>query len=258
MANAERNENYTISESYTLPSGGVIYDPPVNPHIELRSMTTREELKRLNPSSTPLKTLADIIEDCMLEKPAVHVYDMAVGDYEYLLHKLRTVTYGPSYKVSVTCANCGATIDTTAQLDQLVVKPFDMKEFDQLRTIILPVSKHEITLKVQTPRDLDAIDIKVKDMRKKAPNAGINFETFAQLLSYVDFVDGTKLNSVELESFIGALPARDMNKLVNAAEKLNAYIGLDSKLSFICSTCGEEINTFFRFGPEFFRPTDDE
>lgn len=258
MANSERNENYTISESYTLPSGGVIYDPPINPQIELRSMTTRDELKRLNPSATPLKTLADIIEDCMIEKSSIHVYDMAVGDYEYLLHKLRTITYGPTYKLSVVCAHCGETIETTTQLDQLMVKPFSKEEFEKLRTITLPVSKHEIILKIQTPRGLDAIDIKVKDMKRKAPNAGINFETFAQLISYVDFVDGNKLNSVELETFIGNLPARDMNKILNAADKLNAYIGLDNKITLVCPSCGEDINTFFRFGTEFFRPTNDE
>lgn len=253
-----KNENYTISESYELPSKGAIYDTPINPQVELRSMTTRDELKRLNPSATPLKTLADIIENCMLEKPAIHVYDMAIGDYEYLLHKLRTITYGPDYKLSVTCANCGETIDAVAKLDELALKPFDKAEFEKLKVVTLPVSGTEITLKIQTPRTLDAVETKVKEMKRKAPDAGINFETFAQLLSYVDLVDGNKLNSVELEGFINNLPARDMNKLMNAADKFNAYLGLDTKIVLTCSSCGEDISTFFRFGPEFFRPTNDE
>ena len=94
----ERQTDYTIMEGYELPSKGKIYAENVNPHIELRSMTARDEMKRLSPSSTPLKTLADIIEDCFIEKPAIHVYDMCLGDYEYLLHRLRIVTYGDSYK----------------------------------------------------------------------------------------------------------------------------------------------------------------
>ena len=64
MATTNRQTDYTIMEGYELPSKGKIYSENVNPHIELRSMTGRDEMKRLSPSSTPLKTLADIIEDC--------------------------------------------------------------------------------------------------------------------------------------------------------------------------------------------------
>ena len=113
----ERQTNYTIAEGYTLPSKGKIYtEKMVNPHIELRSMTGREEMRRLSPSSTPLKTLADIIEDCCVEKPAIHVYDMSLGDYEFLLHKLRIVTYGEDYKVALRCPDCGELIEAVTKL----------------------------------------------------------------------------------------------------------------------------------------------
>ena len=46
----ERQTNYTIAESLELPSGGKIYSKAVNPRVELRSMTTRDEMKRCNPS----------------------------------------------------------------------------------------------------------------------------------------------------------------------------------------------------------------
>ena len=118
----ERNTNYTIMETYTLPSEGLIYDVVVNPEVELRSMSARDEMKRLNPTSTPFKTLADIIEGCMLEKPAIHVYDMAIGDYEYLLHKLRIVTYGKEYKLELVCPNCGETVEVEADLESLELK----------------------------------------------------------------------------------------------------------------------------------------
>lgn len=64
------SQNYTIAESYVLPSKGLIYDKEVNPKIKLRSMTTEEEMRRLSPSDTPYKTMCDIIESCMLEKRA--------------------------------------------------------------------------------------------------------------------------------------------------------------------------------------------
>ena len=58
----ERQTNYTIGEGFILPSCGKIYDKAVNPNVELRSMTARDEMKRLSPSATQFKKLADIIE----------------------------------------------------------------------------------------------------------------------------------------------------------------------------------------------------
>ena len=43
----ERLQAYTVGEGYDLPSGGKIYDKPINPHIELRSMTARDEIRDL-------------------------------------------------------------------------------------------------------------------------------------------------------------------------------------------------------------------
>ncbi len=250
--------DYTISETYTLPSQGKIYDKPVDAQVELRSMTTREELRRLNPSSTPLKTLAEIIEECMIKKPAIHVYDMAIGDYEYLLHKLRVISYGPDYKVNLTCPHCEESVEAIANLDDLTVKSFDIAEFEALRTFELPVSKHTITLKISTPHLLEMIENKAKEMKRKVKDAQINFDTYAQLLLMIDMIDEKKVNSTDLEYFIEELPVRDMNRIINKADKLNSYIGIDTTLAISCPHCGEEITTFFRFGPEFFRPTDDE
>ena len=251
----ERQTDYTIMEGYELPSKGKIYDKAVNPHIELRSMTAREEMKRLSPSSTPLKTLADIIEGCCIEKPSIHVYDMALGDYEFLLHKLRIVTYGEDYKVSLRCSECGELIDTIAKLDQLNVKEFDEEAINSFRTFSLPKSGHTITLNFLSPRIVEEMEVKVKDYKRKYKTATIDFETLVRLLVNIDLVDGEKKSEHELENIITNLPALDLQKILNNIDKLNQQIGLENILYLTCPKCGEEITTFFRFGPEFFRPT---
>ena len=100
------NNNYTISEYFTLPSEGKIYDTEVNPQINLRSMTTQEEMQRLTHSDKAYKPLCDIIDACMIEKCGISSYDMALGDYQYLLFMLRVVTYGSEYKGTATCPIC--------------------------------------------------------------------------------------------------------------------------------------------------------
>ena len=250
-----RQTNYTIAEGYTIPSKGKIYNENVNPLVELRSMTAREEMRRLSPSSTPLKTLADIIEDCCIEKPAIHVYDMSLGDYEFLLHKLRIVTYGEDYKVALRCSECGELIETVAKLDQLSVKEFDEELVRELQTFSLPVSGRIITLNFLTPRRVEEMEVKAKDMKRKYKNATIDFDTLVRAMCNIDLVDGEKKNEHELENIITNLPARDLQKILNNIDKLNQQIGLDNILYLTCPKCGEELSTFFRFGPEFFRPT---
>lgn len=251
---SERQTNYTIGEGMELPSRGLIYENQ-KAYVELRSMTARDEMKRLAPSPAKFKVLADIIEDCMIEKPSVHVYDMALGDYEYLLHRLRIVTYGDEYKIAVKCLNCGEITETVAHLEELKLIPFDHAKFEELSTIKLPKKGDTITLKFQTPRMLDEIEAEVKELKRKFKSAEISFDLLVLLKNVIDTVNGSKLTSVQLETYVNNLPALDMTKIVNAIDSLNALIGIENNLTVNCSKCGGEISTFFRFGPEFFRPT---
>lgn len=252
---AERQTNYTIGECAELPSKGLIYGAGMPSQVELRSMTARDEMKRLAPSKSQFKTLAEIIEGCMIEKYPVKVYDMALGDYEYLLHRLRIVTYGDEYKMTLRCPYCGEYIDAVAHLEQLNIKEFDMQEFEAARSLILPRGGQTVTINYQTPRMLDENDIKVKDMKRRFKDADVDFNTLTTLTSAIDTVDGIHLDSVQLENFVNRLSALDMAKILNAIETLNAGIGIDNSLVVDCEKCGGEVPTSFRFGPEFFRPT---
>lgn len=248
-------KNYTIAEGYFLPSKGLIYDKAVNPRVELRSMTARDEMKRCNPSSSQFKVLADIIESCLLEKPAVHVYDMALGDYEYLLHKLRIVTYGDEYKMTLHCPYCGEQFDTVAHLEDLEVKEFNIDKFNELREFTLSVGRQTIKLNIQTPRMLDEIDSQTKELKRKFKDADIDFETLTTLSLMIDTVDGNKLDPQKLDAFINKLAAKDLIKILNNINELNQQIGLNNYIELACTKCGGEVPTTFRFGSEFFRPS---
>ena len=251
----ERQFRYTIAEGYELPSKGKIYEVKVDPQVELRSMTARDEMKRLSPSSSQFKKLADIIEGCMIEKPKVKVYDMALGDYEFLLHKLRIVTYGPDYKLAVGCPHCGTTFEAVANLEQLQILEFDEEKFKSLQTFTLPVSGDTVKIKFQTPRMLDELEAKTNEMKRKFRDAELEFRLLILLTSVIDEVNGNKLDPLKAENYVNKLAARDMTKIVNNLDALNACIGLDTSLFVDCQNCLGEVKTFFRFGTEFFRPT---
>ena len=251
----ERQTQYTIAEGYELPSKGKIYNVAVDPHVELRSMSARDEMKRLSPSSTQFKKLADIIEGCMIEKPKIHVYDMALGDYEFLLHKLRIVTYGPKYKMGLSCPHCLEAFEADADLEQLTIIDFDEDKFNELQTFVLPKSGDTIKIKFQTPHMLDDIELQTKEAKRKFKSADVEFDLLFLLKNVIDEVNGAKMSPDKLETYINNLPAKDMVKIVNNVDALNACVGVDSKLIVDCPHCGGEVRTFFRFGSECFRPT---
>ena len=146
-------------------------------------------------------------------------------------------------------------IETIAKLDQLSIKEFDEEKIRELQVFSLPVSGRTISLDFLTPHKVEEMEVKVKDMKRKYKTATIDFDTLVRLLCNIDLVDGEKKNEHELENFITNLPARDLQKILNNIDKLNQQIGLDNVLYLTCPKCGEEVTTYFRFGPEFFRPT---
>lgn len=254
MSNAN---NYTISESYVLPSQGKIYDTPIDPHVTLRSMTTMEEMKRLSQTDTPYKVMSDLIESCLTTPLGMHVYDLCVGDYQFLLHKLRVVTYGPDYKMVISCPNCGESTVVNINLDDLTVLEYDEEEINKLRKVKLPQTGKEIELRIQTPRILDQNEARVREIKRKSPDLTYDPGLMVTLESLIYRVDGEIPNAAALETFVRKLPMRDANLLLQTARKLNGKVGLDTSVVAKCGSCGYNVVTTFRFTPEFFGPSID-
>lgn len=248
---------YTIAEEFTLPSLGKIYPVTVNPKIKLRSMTTAEEMKRLTPSETPLKTLCEIIDDCMVEPCAISSYDMCIGDYQFLQQKLRCVTYGSDYKLISTCPYCGSKNEAIVDLDKFDVITYS-DDLDKYMEFDLPVSKKHITITYQTPRIIDNINLRKREIAKKAGNTAEDQSVLLILKSIIKSVDNQPLNIITCDSFLRTLNMRDTNKILRNADKLNNGIGLDIKLTYDnCKGCGLDYEYPFRITGEFYGPSDD-
>ena len=253
----EQFNDFTISEQFTLPSKGLMYSRPVNPHISLRAMTTAEEMRRLSPTETPYKVMCEIIQDCIVgEKLGIPVYDLALCDYQFLLHKLRIVTYGPEYKMSMYCPYCGQVSDTVINLDELDLVEYT-EDFEELRKVFLPVCKKEIEIKLQTPRTIDEVNARIKEIKKRNKELSYDPSLLVTLQSVIKTVDGQVPNPVSLEGFVKKLSMRDANILLQQAKKLNGKVGLNTECVARCAECGYEAVTTFRYSSEFFGPTID-
>lgn len=246
--------DYTIAEDYTLPSLGKVYKQDVNPNIRIRSMTTEEEMKRLGKSDRQYKLLSEIIDDCLIEKPGISAYDMCIGDYQFLLHKLRIVTYGPQYKVGFTCPICGSTNEKTIDLESLDVTTYT-EDMDGLLNIILPRTKKRIRLKMQTPRMLDDISIKAKELERKSTNFKGDTAFLFTIESLIFTVDDEVLDPVRLETFVRSLPMQDVNYILKSIQKIN--IGVETTTTCVCERCGSDFKSLIPISGEFFGPSID-
>ena len=251
------NENITtIVENYSLPSKGQVYAKLIDPEVKLRSMTTAEEMKRLAVTDKPYEQMSSIIEDCLIKKLGMPVYDLCLGDYQYLLHKLRVVTYGPEYKVSVVCPICGEVFEHTINLDELKVLEYK-PELQEKFKLTLPKTGHKIEFRLQTPRDLDRIDNRKAEMKKQFPDMVGDPTIILSIISVLKSIDGDPINPFTAEEFIKKLPMRDTNKLLKVSGEIQDAIGVETSIPCECPHCKSKIKTPFRFTSEFFRPEDD-
>ena len=246
----------TIRETFTLPSRGKVYGiPDFNPEITLRSMTNAEDMLLTGYSENEYRKLSDVIQACIVsEKPKVDVYDMCIGDYEFLLHKLRIVTYGSEYAMAIQCPNCGEVVKSTVSLDDIREVVFDAEAIGN-REITLPVSKLKVKLAFQTPRSLDQIKERAKEYKKKRNTPGINYDVMFEVMSFIQKIDGEQVNDAMLEDLVLKMPAKDARYIIQRGRELNGKVGLDTSIIAKCPECGYEVLTRFQYQSEFLNPT---
>ena len=249
-------KDYTISENFVLPSKGKIYSENINPDVTIRSMTTVDEMKRLSHTDFPYKKMSTIIDDCIIEDLPISSYDMCIGDYQFLLYKLRTVTYGAEYKIRTRCPYCSFEAEDTVDLDALEINYYsDDMNLEQYSELDLPVSKVHVSLNIQTPRMLDIVAQEVKEFKQKTKNKTDDPSILFMLCKIIDTVDGQQLDRIKLEDFVKKLPMKDTAEIFSNAEKLNQCIGINSDIEHVCDICGLTYKSPFRIQSDFYRPT---
>lgn len=246
--------NTTIQEDFILPSRGLMYNKPFDPHIKLRSMTVEDEMRRLSPTKTPYKMMCDIIDSCLIEKLPFPSYDLYLCDYIYLLHKLRVVTYGPEYKIKFTCPKCGNEETITINLDELEVNEYS-NDLEEFFVVNLPKTGYSVKLKMQTPRELDRINLESEDMKKQNPDMSWDPSQLLTLRSLIDSINGGSIDAAIINETIKKLPMMDANILSKAAGELQGKVGLKNTMHIDCSKCDYSVDAPFLYTSEFFGPT---
>lgn len=247
-------DKFTIAEYYTLPSQGVIYSQQVVPEVHLSSMTTRHEMQRLAPSrKAPSKPLCDILDDCLIGDVGISSYDMCTGDYQFLLYKLRTVTYGPEIEIEDICPFCGEKSVVPINLDDLPVVS-DIETFNKNRKVLLPKTGVEVTLNFQTPHMLDNVVQMAEEYKNRTKQTNVDQSLAFVIQGLIKEVDGREPNPIVFEEWVRDLPMMDANLITAHSNKMEQSLGINTELELECDRCGRTHKTQFKPGVDFFRP----
>lgn len=246
-------ENARILEDLILPSKGLVYEEEVNPNIQLSSMKTKHEMLRLSATEESQKTMAKIIDDCIVSDMGISSYDLCLGDFQYLLYKLRVVTFGPEYEMTCKCPYCGFENNIKLNLDELPVHEYT-DELPELLECRLPISGNKIKLTLQTPRVLDRVNSRVRDYNKRRKSTSENSTLLYTILSCIEEIDDEPIDIVTTEQWIRDLPMADSNALLYRIDEINNFMGIELDTLETCALCGGSFTAPFRVNDSFFRP----
>ena len=140
-------------------------------------------------------------------------------DKLYILMKLREISYGPEYTVSINCSKCKSENKVNFQLDTFNVRYADDNLTDP-RTVHLPVLKKDVV--VRLPRVTD---------EKYFANTE---QSLVNLWRFVEKIDKYDSKPV-ISKVIPQLPIKDAHTLLEAIG-CNDY-GIDTNVRFDCAYC---------------------
>jgi hypothetical protein len=181
--NGQRRREFEV----TLPIGYTDREGSVHRRVVLRKMTGREEaiLADRKYQRNGGKLVTELLHSCILglgdlepngRGPVASMYSV---DRNYLLLKLRSITFGPELEANYSCPSCGEGLAMTENLDDLPVRMVPDGEEVQELTVELEDGYVDregevhtaLTLRLPTGADEEAVASQMRDNASLGKNA---------------------------------------------------------------------------------------
>ena len=244
----EQTKNQFPSEEVTLPSKGLLYpiDSPLSKgKIEMKYMTAREEDILTNQNLIENGTVIDkLLESLIITK--IKYNDLLVGDKNAILVAARILGYGKDY--SFNHQGEEKTIDLTdikdKEMDESLIEG-GKNEFK----FTLPTAKTEVTFKILTHGDEQAIDKEIKGLKRL--NKNISYDISTRMKYVITSVEGDYETKTIREFVDNRLLARDSRELRNYIKEIQPDINLTFEYE---GKNGDLKNASIPIGLQFFWP----
>jgi hypothetical protein len=230
---------------FILPGGYVDDAGILHYEVELAPITGKEEefLARMQATACSAQIITGLLSRCVkrigsLEQISVSlIRDLLVGDRDYLIVKLREMTFGKKVEAVLRCANssCGKPMDVTLFLDDLQVE----RKAISTRFFVAEVDPYLIEFRLPTGADQEALASLIHRDETKA---------IRQLLARCIRRIGEQTHLDETE--IARLPTSVQREIEEKMQQLAPQIEIE--LEMTCPECNTGFITPFDFTAFFF------
>jgi len=200
-----------------LPSKNRFYtlqDPSMP--ITMRPMSFADEKSMLSKKDGGSDIINKLLARCVTNIDIAQLLQM---DKLYMLMKLREISYGPNYHVTINCPSCKSENNVVFALDTFNVNYAD-EELTNPMKVQLPILKKEVVVKI--PR--------VEDERYFTNSE----TTLNNLWRFIVSIGGYDAKSV-ISKVVPQLPIKDAHIIMEALGCTN--YGIDTNVRFACSYC---------------------
>lgn len=238
----------TFEKTFKLPSAGVFGGPA---EVTVRPMTTKEE--KIIYTSRDGSFLEKIVKSCIVEPKDISMDLLHPNDISYLLYMIREMTFGPTYRQTTVCPNCGLKQEVIVDITEMTYEILDTNTIDEKLKVKLPICGDTLQLKLVSQGEFNEIDEKVKRLLhqdKVADPEGYKYiYRFAKMVKSINGEEKTDIK--EVISYLDNLNMRDFAEIKDTLA--NIPIGINTLNIRNCRACGEEMEVFGAAVPEFFR-----
>ena len=217
--------------SVDLPTAGVFTNGVGS--IEIRPFTFEDEkiLRSVKKASEGNNIINTLITRCTKD---LDFNQLSITDKNFILFKLRELSYGPEYPIKAECNSCGNANELTVELNKLPVKYAELGDAKSTN-LVLPDSEVKVEYIFPTAGD-----------EKFLNNPG---QILDNLWRFIKSIEGHTERMI-IQGFILKTSGKDITVLRNAIFS-NDY-GLQTKVNFICNSCEESSEVDLPINESFF------
>lgn len=239
------------TEIVDLPSKGMFYpesSPLRSGQIELKYMTAKEEDILTSTNLIQKGLVLDKLMDSLIVTKGVKSTDLLIGDLNAIMIASRILGYGKDYSIKIQCPDCGSTVEQDVDLTNLGFENEPTDTSSDTFTLVLPISKAEVSLKLLTRGDELNIDKEIKSLRKVSKE--IDGESTTRLKYIVTAVNGDT-SKAKIWQFVENMLVQDSRYL---REQYRKHIpDVDFNIPIEC-TCNTSTTARLPLGADFFWP----
>ena len=248
-ANNVFSQPSALTEVIKMPSKGLINGVPKE--VTIRAVQ-RKDKKKLLMSETD-NVLLSLLQYSVVSHTDFNVYDLLPFESEYLLYRLRILTYGPKHTFKQHCKFCGEINEVELDLNSIPVLDLP-SNFKLTFDIQLPVSGNVLTCKLLTEGEKIAINKQSKELQNATGDEQAGLDMIWE--SRVIAINGNKkLAPIEKTQFLDEMNDYDSEYFMEYYSHYEGNYGLQNKLKFACDKCNKFNESSMPSIYTFFRPT---